>query len=131
MGLIKEYGTFWARNRENIAKYRSCVRSKASGIYVLYSGSAPVYVGKGHIKGRVTKRNRGGAKSRYWDHFSWFLVDNSDVEHDLEALLLNVLPFYLRSLNKQTAKFRDDRKRKGLNNEAELRLPKSLSAVFR
>jgi hypothetical protein len=127
--LIKEYGTFWARNKENLAEYKSLVRSRGSGIYVLYSGSAPVYVGKGRIKSRVAKRDRGGSKSPYWDHFSWFLVDNSDVEHELEALLLKALPFYLRSLNKQTAHFLGAAKRKDHHPLTCLRLPKSLAAL--
>jgi len=131
MDLIKEYGSFWARNPENIREYRELVRSKASGVYVLYSGSAPVYVGKGHVKTRVTKRDRGGSKSPYWDHFSWFLVDNSNIEHELEALLLKVLPFYLRSLNKQTAHFRGAKKREDHHPQTCLKLPKSLSALNR
>lgn len=131
MGLIKEYGTFWARNPENIREYKSLVRGRASGVYVLYSSSAPVYVGKGRIKSRVTKRDRGGSKSPYWDHFSWFLVDNSNIEHELEALLLKALPFYLRGLNKQTAHFLDATKRKDHHPHACLKLPKSLSALNR
>jgi hypothetical protein len=129
MSLVRKYGTFWARNKDNMKEYRSFVRSKESGIYILYSGSAPVYIGKGHIKSRVTKRDRGGSKSPYWDHFSWFVVDSKEVEHELEALLLKALPFYLRSLNRQTAHFiKHGTKAKERNPQTHLELPKSLRA---
>jgi len=127
MHLIEEYGTFWTKNPQNMKKYRTLVRSKNSGVYVLYNGSAPVYVGRGQIKRRVSKRNReGSSKSRYWDHFSWFLVDNEDIERELEALLLKILPFYLRCLNRQKAQFLKAT-RQNKKDIIRLKLPGSLS----
>ena len=134
--LIQEYGTLWARNPENMRRYTSLLEKKhAGGIYVLYNGSTPVYVGKGHIRRRVTKRDHGGSKSKYWDHFSWFVVNDKSFEHELEALLLKVLPFYLRCLNLQAAKFLRDshkkhREKKG-NSKVALARPKSLAAFYR
>jgi len=132
--LIKEYGTFWARNHENMEAYTSRLRKKhAGGIYVLYNGSAPVYIGKGHIRSRVTKRHRSGSKSAYWDHFSWFVVNDENIEHELEALLLKTLPFYLRCLNLQEARFDHDKRKKCRERKAEtsLKRPKSVAAFCR
>ena len=44
-------------------------------------------------------------KSQFWDHFSWYAVPDRRYEADIEALLLRMLPLYLRSLNKQRTQF--------------------------
>jgi hypothetical protein len=63
----------------------------------------PMYVGKGQIAKRVKGHARpGSSKTRYWDHFSWFVIDNSRFESQLEIILLRSLPYYVRSLNRQT-----------------------------
>jgi len=126
MGLIEQYGTFWERNSKNMTKYGELVRSKAGGIYVLYSGSAPVYVGTGRIKSRVSRRTRkGSSKSRYWDHFSWFLINDLKIEREMEAFLLKVLPFYLRCLNRRTESLRGATNQ-NRHAESRLTLPHSL-----
>jgi hypothetical protein len=127
MGFVPEYGVFWARNPKNIARLRAVLR-KSTGVYSLFSGSAPVYIGKGYIRKRVRKRDGRTSKGLCGDHFSWFTLNNGKVEHDIEALLLKTLPFYLRSLNKQSAHFLDATKHVDKNPETHLKLPKLISS---
>jgi hypothetical protein len=100
--LVSEYGLAWPRNRENLAKIRKVI-GKKTGVYVLTHGAMPMYIGKGQIARRVRRHARPGAsKSKYWDYFSWFVIANSGLESELEIILLRSLPFYVRSLNRQT-----------------------------
>jgi hypothetical protein len=78
---------------------------KGVGIYILYDGSLPVYVGKGYIKGRVRKARLSKSRGPFWDHFSWYILRNPKLIHDIEVLILRMLPSYLRSLTKQTGHF--------------------------
>jgi len=100
--LVAEHGIAWPRNAENLKKIKQDI-GKKTGVYVLTHGGMPMYVGKGQIAKRVKGRARpGSSKSGYWDHFSWFVLGNSQFESHLEVILLRSLPFYVRSLNKQT-----------------------------
>jgi hypothetical protein len=58
MGLVKEYGEIWARNDINI---KSIPGSKegGQGVYVLYDGSMPVYIGKGNMRRRRAPGQHG------------------------------------------------------------------------
>lgn len=48
MQIVTQYGTMWARNDANI---NQIPRGKLGvGVYVLFDGSMPMYVGKGRIK---------------------------------------------------------------------------------
>lgn len=104
MIIVSRYGIRWARNKANIAALRAKDVGDPRGVYILCDGSMPVYLGRGRIWGRIRRHNRG-TKARYWDHFSWFALGDRMVARDIEALLLRMLPFYLRSLNKQRADF--------------------------
>jgi hypothetical protein len=45
----------WARNSENIELIPGSKSPKGGqGIYILYDGSLPVYVGKGYVKDRIS-----------------------------------------------------------------------------
>lgn len=104
MPLIKQFGLHWPRNTENLEEIEDVAGHK-SGVYVLYHGAMPVYIGRGAISARLTSHGKEGSrKEQFWDRFSWFVVGNSKQERELESLLLEALPFYVRSLNKQTAK---------------------------
>jgi hypothetical protein len=46
----------------------------------------------------------GSKKEQFWDRFSWFVIGKAKLERELEALLLEALPFYVRSLNKQSGR---------------------------
>src|SRR5260370_21806770 len=82
-------------------------RSKkgGKGIYILYDGSTPVYVGKGNIQWRIRDARRSERRGQSWDHFSWYKILNRKHRHDIEALLLRMLPPYLRLLNRQRGEF--------------------------
>ena len=100
--LVSEYGISWPRNPTNLRKIKKEI-GKKTGVYVLTHGAMPMYVGKGQISKRVKGHARpGSSKSKYWDHFSWFVLDNTQFESQLEVILLRSLPYYVRSLNRQT-----------------------------
>jgi hypothetical protein len=102
--LVDQYGWLWARNSTNISHLQ--VKKEHIGVYVLCDGSMPVYIGKGNIFRRIRRHNRSPGKEKYWDHFSWFALAKPEFVNDLEALLIRMLPFYLRSLNKQRPRFK-------------------------
>jgi hypothetical protein len=70
----------------------------------------PVYIGRGKISSRIRRHQRSKSRGQFWDHFSWYAIPNRRFEADVEALLLRMLPFFLRSLNKQRTKFFDARR---------------------
>jgi hypothetical protein len=78
---------------------------KLYGVYILYDGSMPVYIGRGRLISRIKRAKNSKTRGQCWDHFSWFAIPNRRFEADVEALLLRMLPFYLRSLNKQRTHF--------------------------
>ena len=98
--LVSEFGEMWARNPENIEKIRGS-KEGGQGVYILYDGSMPVYVGKGNIRSRIRKARKSKRRGELWDHFSWYVVPDAKMRHDVEALLLRMLPRYLLSHNQQ------------------------------
>ena len=104
MSLIKQFGLQWPRNAENLEEIEDVAGHK-TGIYLLYHGAMPVYIGRGAISARLLSHAKEGSrKEQFWDRFSWFVVNNAKRERELESLLLEALPFYVRSLNKQSGK---------------------------
>lgn len=102
MRLVGEYGLVWPRNAVNLEKLKNDLRRK-KGIYVLTHGAMPMYVGKGKIASRVNGHSKPrSSKAKYWDHFSFFVINKSGFESELEVILLRALPFFVRSLNRQT-----------------------------
>ena len=55
--FVSEFGEMWARNTQNIEEIRGS-KDGGQGVYVLYDGSMPVYVGKGNIEAASEKRGR-------------------------------------------------------------------------
>ena len=104
-GLVSKYGSLFARNRANIKALRD--QGPVSGVYVLFDGSMPVYIGRGTLYRRIRRHRQSKRRKHFWDHFSWFAIPDRRFEADVEALLLRMLPFYLRSLNKQRTRFRN------------------------
>src|SRR5437899_1602437 len=102
MTLVGEYGFAWPRNKKNLSEIKKRLKKK-KGIYVLTHGAMPMYVGKGliasRVRGHAMKRS---SKNKYWDHFTWFVIKKAGYEAELEVILLRTLPFYVRSLNRQT-----------------------------
>jgi len=105
MELIHQFGEMWARTPKNIKNIRAALKKPArAGVYILYDGATPVYIGKGNIPYRLEKATRNKRKN-FWDHFSWYVIKDETVMHDVEVLLLRTLPPYLRYLTKQSGKF--------------------------
>jgi hypothetical protein len=102
--IVKMYGTMWARNKENINRVPS-VADGGVGIYVLFDGSMPVYVGKGNLKSRLRSARRSGRRGELWDRFSWYALTDPKLMHDIEVLVLRILPPYLRALTRQDGHF--------------------------
>jgi len=103
---MHSFGEMWARNLKNISLIPGKkTPGRGEGIYILYDGSLPVYVGKGYIKGRLRKARLSKSRGPFWDHFSWYVLRNPNLIHDTEVLILRMLPPYLRSLTKQTGHF--------------------------
>jgi hypothetical protein len=104
--LVTRYGKQWPRNRSSFEELEKQGKGReVGGIYVLYDGSMPVYVGKGGILNRLVRHRDSTTRGQFWDYFSWFEIRNSDLQADAEALLLKTLPYYLRLLNRQQANF--------------------------
>jgi hypothetical protein len=119
MRLVRKFGEMWARNLENINQIPH-PKQGATGVYILYDGSMPVYVGKGHLRHRINGARRSKTRGQFWDHFSWYIIRNEDVIHDTEALFLRMLPPYLRSLTKQSGHFMNAVEKYETNQVAEL-----------
>lgn len=102
--LVSSYGTLWARNGKNIEELRA--KGRLFSVYVLCDGSMPVYIGRGRLARRIDGHQHSKSRGQAWDHFSWYAIPDRNLEADVEALLLRMLPFYLRSLNRQRARFK-------------------------
>jgi hypothetical protein len=119
--LVTRYGTLWARNRKNIQLLRA--EGKLWGVYVLCNGSMPLYIGRGRLASRIGQHQH--SKGQFWDHFSWYAIPDRTLEADVEALLLRMLPFYLRSLNKARTRFADAERVEQASRVADpIKLPK-------
>jgi hypothetical protein len=106
MRIVTTYGTMWARNTENIRMLPGH-RAGGIGVYILFDGSMPVYVGKGNIRQRIRKSRNSSRRGQHWDRFSWYAVADPKMIHDIEVLLLKILPRNLRALTRQEGHFLD------------------------
>jgi hypothetical protein len=104
MQIVTQYGTMWARNTTNIRKIPGS-SAGGFGVYILFDGSMPVYVGKGNIRHRVTDARRSKRRGQLWDRFSWYAVSDPRMMHDIEVLILRMLPRHLRALTRQEGHF--------------------------
>jgi len=99
MELIKQFGERWARNSENIEDKRMPGKGKGGqGVYILYDGSTPVYIGKGNIRQRLREADRDKRRRNSWDRFSWYVIKDKSLIHDVEVLLIRILPFICDTL---------------------------------
>src|SRR5437879_12770011 len=119
MALISKFGEMWARNTDNIEAIPGS-KEGGQGVYVLYDGSMPVYVGKGNIRQRVRRARQNERRGQSWDHFSWYVLHDLAFMDELEALLLRLLPPYLRALNRQMAKLPEAKELTERTYEAEV-----------
>ena len=101
MRLVTKYARMWARNDENF----ETLGEQVQGVYVLYDGTMPVYVGHGFILDRLISHRFSERKKHFWDYFPWYAIPNERLQKETETLLLKTLPYYLRLLNKQRGSF--------------------------
>jgi hypothetical protein len=59
---MERFGEMWARNTKNI-KDVPARRKGGQGVYILYDGSTPVYVGKGNMRARAIGEEIPGTTS--------------------------------------------------------------------
>ena len=104
MQIVTSYGTMWARNTKNIRRIPGSGEG-GKGVYILFDGSMPVYVGKGNIRHRITDARRSRRRGQLWDRFSWYALKDPKMMHDIEVLVLRLLPRYLRALTRQEGHF--------------------------
>jgi hypothetical protein len=102
--LVTKFGEMWAKNPENLETLLAEAR-KGQGVYILYDGSMPMYVGKGYVHRRIRLAAKSPRRREFWDHFSWYLLSDLNLMHDIEALLLRALPQNLRVLTEQSGHF--------------------------
>jgi hypothetical protein len=103
MLLVTKYGEMWARNAANIKRIPG--HSKGGvGVYILFDGFMPVYVGEGNIRQRVRRAQKSTRRGQFWDRFSWYVLRDPILRNDVEALLLGMLPHYPTTLNLQKAR---------------------------
>jgi len=116
MHLVKRYGTMWVRNEENLDALEE-FQKDLQGVYVLYDGTMPVYVGHGILSERIKAHRSSGRKKHFWDYFSWYSISDEQLQKEIETLLLKTLPYYLRLLNKQRGSFLRPRSSQKQENE--------------
>jgi hypothetical protein len=106
MELINQFGERWARNTRNINDKELPGSSKGGqGVYILYDGSTPVYIGKRNIRQRLRAADKSKRRGNSWDYFSWYILKDQELLHDVEVLLLRILPPYLRYMTRQRGHF--------------------------
>jgi hypothetical protein len=107
VALVHKFGERWARNSKNINDEDIPRRNAGGqGVYILYDGSTPVYVGKGNIRQRLREADKSKRRGNSWDYFSWYILKDQNLIHDVEVLLLRILPPYLRYMTRQRGHFR-------------------------
>jgi len=105
MGLVKRFGEMWARNDENMNDVPAGSEG-GFGVYILYDGSTPVYIGKGKIRSRLRAADSSKRKGNAWDLFSWYVIKDRSLIHDIEVLMIRMLPPHLRRLTRQSGHFK-------------------------
>src|ERR1700751_4041201 len=103
MAIITMRGEMWPRNDQTVGAVPGSADG-GQGLYILYDGSMPVYVGKGNLRRRIRNARNSKRRGQSWDHFSWYVVPDAADRHEAEALLLRMLPPQLRILNRQRGK---------------------------
>jgi hypothetical protein len=103
--LVGRFGEMWARNDKNIKDVPGSSEG-GLGVYILYDGSTPVYIGKGRIRSRLRDANGSDRRGNAWDHFSWYVLAEKSLIHDVEVLMIRMLPPHLRRLTRQTGHFK-------------------------
>jgi hypothetical protein len=117
----------WARNADNIA----AIPRNGKGIYIMFDGSMPEYVGQGKIRSRLAQARRSKRRGQLWDRFSWYVIADPKMIHDIEVLVLRMLPRYFRALTRQGGNFQRAKRNREANETAEVisRIPGKIPAA--
>src|SRR5713101_6983607 len=118
--VVAHYGTMWARNTDNIGRVPLSKEPGGKGIYILFDGSMPLYVGKGNISARLKSARRSKRRGQLWDSFNWYGLADPKMMHDSEVLTLRMFPRCLRSLTQQDGHFVEAEKATQGNRTADL-----------
>jgi hypothetical protein len=100
-GIVGRYGKLWTRVPGNLKKLASKELRDVAGVYALYNGTMPVYIGRGKISQQIHRHDHNRKKNQFWEHFSWYEINGKGQDKEIESLLLRLLPFYVRSLNRK------------------------------
>ena len=105
-GIVRRHGKWWTRVPENLKRLARKDLRHVTGVYALYNGTMPVYIGKGRIYYQIRTHYHSDRKDRFWEHFSWYEIKGKEgLNKEIETLVLRLLPFYMRSLNRMGGKF--------------------------
>jgi len=108
--IIGRYGRLWTRVPKNLKMLARKDLKNVTGVYALYNGTMPVYIGKGKFSRQIGKHNRSDRKSPFWEHFSFYEIIGKGFDKEIESLILRLFPFYVRSLNRMGGKFASGKK---------------------
>lgn len=104
-GIVGRYGKLWTRVSANLNRLASKDLRDVTGVYALYNGTMPVYIGRGNLSQQISRHSRNRKKISFWEHFSWYEIKCKGLDREIESLLLRLLPFYVRSLNRKGGDF--------------------------
>jgi hypothetical protein len=104
-GIVGRYGKLWTRVPQNLKKLTSKELKDVTGVYALYNGTMPVYIGRGIISRQIHRHVHNRKKQSFWEHFSWYEIKVKGLDKEIESLFLRLLPFYTRSLNRMSGNF--------------------------
>jgi len=104
-GIVGRYGKLWTRVSDNLDRLAEEDLKNATGVYALYNGTMPVYIGRGNFSKQIRRHSRNRKKTPFWEHFSWYEITGKGLGKEIESLLLRLLPFYVRSLNRMGGNF--------------------------
>lgn len=107
--LVKEYVRLWPRaifdcitssgeerRKTYLASDAELDVLKHAGVYILYRGDVPFYIGKtdGWLLKRLTVHatRHGGLSTYFWDHFSAFIIEDKQSRIDVESILIAAIP---------------------------------------
>lgn len=109
-GIVGRYGKLWTRVAANLKRLAKKDLRNATGVYVLYNGTMPVYVGMGKLSKQIRTHYLNRRKRPFWEHFSWCEIGDKYQEKEIESLFLRLLPWYVHSLNRMAGKFASGKK---------------------
>jgi hypothetical protein len=112
--LITNYGRYWERSKlfeikgDNVNKtwkwpaslWDENTKVKFHGIYILYRGMTPVYVGSAMGRHGIFKRLQNHTHdwlAPMWDNVCWYRFDNRKTINVVESLLIASIPGLLNS----------------------------------